>query len=603
LPINSRQTLRAASRLFVLIASCLAALCLMVGSGTVTQAQVPKDRPNIVFLLTDDMDEGLLNKMPIVQARLARHGVKFNNAFVTLPLCCPSRATTLTGQYAHNHDVLANIYPEGGAQKFRELGQDPSTVAGDESTVAVWLRSSGYKTGLIGKYLNQYDEQYVPPGWTEWYGTMGSGGGRDGNTLYEDTTPDVVGDGTIRTYDQYPTDLYRDKALNFISNADEPFFLWVGFQAPHSPAPPAPRHADMFNDLRLPRPPSFNEADVSDKPLWVRSLPRLTREDIRRLTRFQRNRVRSLQAVDEAVGAIMDLLKQQGELSNTYIVFTSDNGLNMGEHRWTKKAAPYEESVGVPLLVRGPRVEKGAVRDHIVTNNDLAPTFATWGQTAVPGFVDGKSFDSLLGTTPPTTADWRSAVLLERLYQPLWTPGSPSRPDKDMPPYAAIRTANQLYVKYSSGEGELYDLPADPYQLTSQYATASPEDIARFDGWLDALRDCTAAYCQAAESGPDTRAPDTEITQKPTDPSSSGEASFSFTGTDDATLPSDLVFQCRLDSQDEAAFAACTNPRTYSGLATGSHTFEVRAVDEAGNVDATPASYSWRIQPPDPPSP
>jgi len=153
-----------------------------------------------------------------------------------------------------------------------------------------------------------------------------------------------------------------------------------------------------------------------------------------------------------------------------------------------------------------------------------------------------------------------------------------------------------MYVKYSSGEGELYNLTTDPYQLRNRYATAPPEVIAEFDAWLEALRDCTAAYCRAAESGPDTKPPDTEITEAPPD-SSSSEASFSSAGTDDATLPSDLVFQCRLDSQDEADFAACSNPQTYSDLETGSHTFEVRAVDEAGNVDPTPASHSWMIEP------
>jgi arylsulfatase A-like enzyme len=557
----------------------------LVGSSADTQAQeVPDERPNIVFLMTDDMDKRLLGYMPIVQSRLVRHGVKFDNAFVTLALCCPSRATALRGQYAHNHEVLTIAYPAGGEQKFRELGAD-------QDTIATWLQTSGYKTGLVGKYLNQYNDEYVPPGWTEWYGSIGSGEGTDGRTLNEN--------GEIITHDQYPTDLYRDKALNFISNADEPFLLWLGFQAPHAPAPPAARHANMFKDLQLPRPPSFNEADVSDKPLWVRSLPRLSDKDIRRLTSLQRNRVRSLQAVDEAVGDIMNLLKQQGELSNTYIVFTSDNGLSMGEHRWTKKIDPYEESIGVPLVIRGPGVVKGGVREHIVTNNDFAPTFAAMGQADVPDFVDGKSFMPLLGTTPPASAEWRKATLIERLHQPAWTPGTPGRPDKDMPPYAAVRTATQLYVKYDSGERELYNLPGDPNQLRSRHANVPPTLIATYDAWVEALRDCTAEYCRAAEMGPDTTPPDTTITEQPTDPSSSSSASFSFTGTDAATLATDLAFQCRLDSPDEAAFAECSNPTAYSDLAIGSHTFEVRAVDEAGNVDATPASYSWEIEPPE----
>lgn len=557
----------------------------MVGERNATQAQVPGDRPNIIFLLTDDMDEGLLDEMPIVQRRIARYGVQFDNALVTLPDCCPSRATTLRGQYAHNHEVLTNTYPEGGEPKFRELGLD-------QSTTAVWLQSSGYKTGLIGKYLNQYNDAYVPPGWTEWRATVGNGGGTNGDRLNEN--------GTIRTYDKYPTDLYRDKALSFIENADEPFFLWVGFQAPHSPARPATRHAELFKDLDLPRPPSFNENDVSDKPPWVRSLPRLGTEDINRLTSFQRNRARSLQAVDESVGSIMDLLRQQGELDDTYFVFTSDNGLNMGEHRWTKKKAAYEESAGVPLLIRGPGVAQNAVRDQIVTNNDLAPTFATWGQTDVPDFVDGRSFDELLGTTPPTADDWRKATLIERLFQPSGASGHSGRPDEAMPPYLALRTENQVYVKYSTGEKELYNnLRQDPYQLRSRHATASPAVIAKYEAWLETLRDCVGAECRTAEeTEPDTTAPNTTITEGPPNPSSNGSANFGFTGTDGTTPAADLVFQCRLDSQNEADFAECSSPETYSDLATGPHTFEVRAIDEAGNSDATPASYSWTIEPP-----
>lgn len=577
--------MRSAGRLFVFVSSCLAALCLMVGDGAVTKAQVPAERPNIVFLMTDDMDEKLLTKMPAVQSGLVRNGVKFNNAFVTLSLCCPSRATALRGQYAHNHNVTTIAPPEGGELRFRELGRD-------QSTIATWLQSDDvqldYKTGLVGKYLNQYNGEYVPPGWDEWYGTVGNGEGRDGNTLNEN--------GTIRNYEEYPTDLYRDKALGFIRNADQPFFLWVGYQAPHAPAPPAPRHADLYTDLQLPQPPSFNEADVSDKPLWVRSLPTLTTQDVNRFTTLQRNRVRSLQAVDESIDAIMDELRAQGELSNTYFVFTSDNGLNMGEHRWTKKIAPYEESIGVPLVVRGPGVQKNVTRNHIVTNNDFAPTFADFGQAETPDFVDGKSFRSLLGATPPATSAWRRATLIERLYQGSWTPGGPpGKPDRDMPTFVALRTETQTYVKYATGERELYNLPGDPYQLNSRHVGAPPQVIAQFDAWLEALRDCTGTYCRNAESRQDATAPDTTITDQPPNPSSSGSASFGFNGSDGTTLPTDLVFECRLDGTSEDDWDACTPPTDYTGLNEGPHTFEVRAVDEAGNVDATPASYSWTI--------
>jgi arylsulfatase A-like enzyme len=228
----------------------------------------------------------------------------------------------------------------------------------------------------------------------------------------------------------------------------------------------------------------------------------LGRGDIRRLRELHRNQTRSLQAVDEAVGAIIDLLDQQGELDNTYIVFTSDNGFHMGEHRYAiGKAAPYEESAGVPLVVRGPGVEKGGLRDHMVTNNDFAPTFAAIGGAEAPDFVDGKSFEGLLGAMPPSASDWRTAILIERL----WSPGDPPRAEI-MPKYAALRTQNHLYVEYSTNkeganEKELYDLRKDPYQLRSRHATASQALITRFEARLEALRSCAGEECRAAEEG------------------------------------------------------------------------------------------------------
>ncbi len=334
--------------MLALVVSCVVALCLMVGEGEETRAQVPPERPNIVFVLTDDMDEGLLKHMPAVQARLERHGVKFTNAFVTLPLCCPSRATTLTGQYAHNHQVLSNAPPEGGEPRFRELGLEPTTQAGDESTIATWLQQSGYKTGLVGKYLNEYKDTYVPPGWTEWHATVGNGGGRNGDTLNDN--------GVINSYDQYPTDLYRSKAVNFIRNTEEPFFLWVGFNAPHSPAYPAPRHAQLFGDLKVPRPPSFNERDVSDKPLWVRSLPNLDADNVRNLSKFQRNRVRSLLSVDEAVDAMMNYPAGRGGAQQHLL------RLYLGQRPEHGRAQVDEEGRPLRGVHRGPAGDPGPAR-------------------------------------------------------------------------------------------------------------------------------------------------------------------------------------------------------------------------------------------------
>jgi arylsulfatase A-like enzyme len=189
------------------------------------------------------------------------------------------------------------------------------------------------------------------------------------------------------------------------------------------------------------------------------------------------------------------LLKQQGELSNTYIVFVSDNGLLMGEHRKRGKQAPYEESAGVPLVIRGPGVEQGTVREHMVVNNDFAPTFAEMGGADVPSFIEGKSFRTLLGATPPPSSDWRTAFLIERLWAP--DPLNPS----NMPKYAAIRNRDHLYVEYETGEHELYDLNTDPYELRNQHDTADPALVAQLEARLEALRDCAGAECRAAEEG------------------------------------------------------------------------------------------------------
>lgn len=458
-------------------------VCLLVVWGSSFNDKAVREasadeRPNILFVLTDDMDTGLLEEMPIVRKRVAKQGVRFDNALVTQPMCCPSRATMLRGQYPHNHGVESNIAPAGGEQKFRETGHD-------RDTLPVWLQETGYETGLIGKYLNGYKEdEYVPPGWDEWYADAGGQGKR------------VNDNGTLRDgdRDRHPDDVYRDEALEFIRGADEPFYLWLGFHAPHPPANFADRHADEFRELKLPRPPSYNEANVRDKPLWVRSRPRFKREDTRRLTKAYRDRARSLQAVDEAVGDLIDLLKRQGELNNTYVVFTSDNGFHMGEHRFAlRKSAPYEESIGIPLTIRGPGVKKGAARNHMVTNNDFAPTFAAWAGADAPDFVDGKSFEELLDAESPAVSDWRTATLVERLWIP------PVVLDPQIPTYDAVRTRRYMYVEYGSDERELYDLREDPYQLESRHESADPELIERLKARLDALRGCAAEECLDAE--------------------------------------------------------------------------------------------------------
>ncbi len=442
-------------------------------------------RPNILFVLTDDMNTSDLRYMPKTENFLAEGGVKFTNAFVTNSLCCPSRSTILRGQYSHNHKVLGNFSPLGGFQKFRDLGRE-------RSTIATWLDDAGYQTVLLGKYLNGYDNtRHVPPGWDRWYGYLD----------YYEASPDtyrVNENGRIVTYDRsrrHDTDLFADKAASFVRTAagGAPFFMYLSTNAPHTPAYVPKRHEGMFSNVALPKPPSFNEADVSDKPAWVRDVPRLTSDDVGDLQLLHRKRLRSLQSVDEMFGRLVDALKDTGQLSNTYVVFTSDNGYHLGEHRLLSKSTPYEETISVPLLVRGPGVPRGVSRPAMALNNDLAPTLADLAGVNPPSFVDGRSLGPFLSAASP--ASWRSAFLVE--HRRSANEGPYARLVTD---YDAVRTADHLYVEYGTGEKELYNLDNDPHELNSIHRTAGADLKRQLASRLDDLRGCAAEGCRSAEN-------------------------------------------------------------------------------------------------------
>ena len=286
-----------------------AVLCLLAGFGlttsnTETRLAQTVDKPNIVLILTDDMRADDLRYMPRTRNFLAERGVKFTNAFVTRSLCCPSRATIFRGQYAHNHRVWLNVPPGGGFHTFRELGHE-------RSTIATWLDGAGYDTVLTGKYLNRYGQNldgdpvsttYIPPGWDRWNAYLGDYYNLDSYRINEN--------GTIRTYDRSrrnDTDYLADKAAYFIRDtaSGRPLFMHLSPYAPHKPAYYPSRHATMFSDTPLPKPPSFNEADVSDKPKWVRDKPLLTSTQVSNMTTLYRKRLRALQSVDEMVGRLV----------------------------------------------------------------------------------------------------------------------------------------------------------------------------------------------------------------------------------------------------------------------------------------------------------
>jgi N-acetylglucosamine-6-sulfatase len=425
------------------ICLCLVALAAVPAERAAIRHAAGSTAPNIVLILTDDQRWDTLWAMPTVQADLMDHGITFDNGFVVNSLCCPSRVSILTGQYSHSTQVYGNNGQYGGFNSFH----------GDGLTVATWLHDAGFHTGLVGKYLNEYVGPYIPPGWDHWFAFTGI---PTGASYYNYTIDD---DGTYLNYgdepQDYSTDVLAGEADAFIRGTDpqQPLFLYFAVKAPHLPSTPAPRHGHAFTHLPSYRPPNYNEADVSDKPAWVQSLPLLSPERQKQIDHNRRNAYRTLLAVDEAVGKIVTALSDTGRLSNTMLVFASDNGWAVGEHRWDNKKAAYEESIRIPLVVRyDPLTSTPRTDDHLVANIDLAPTFAELAGVPAPN-VDGTSLVPLLQSPDP--GSWRTDFLVEHL----------KIVSIDMPTYCSVRNEGFLYVWYATREEELYDLAADPWEL------------------------------------------------------------------------------------------------------------------------------------------
>jgi N-acetylglucosamine-6-sulfatase len=465
---------------------------LLSGDGLRTENQKAEaqtaERPNIVFVMTDDLDERSMEQLDGIREVMGTNGTTFENAYVTYSLCCPSRATILRGQYPHNHEIIGNGLPEGGEEKFRNLGLD-------RSTIATWLDGAGYRTKYIGKYMNNYNDLYVPPGWDEWYVMMGNHW-----TLSDPTTGKINNNGQQTTLGGHSSDVFADKASDFIrrsSVSPAPFFVVVGTKAPHAPPEVAARHQNSFVDTPLPDTPNFDEPDVSDKPEWVRSNTRLSQTEIDDMRNLYRERLRSMLSVEDLLEQTIGTLQETGELDNTYIFFTSDNGFHLGEHRLrvtsrVDKRTPYEEDIAVPLMVRGPGVPTGAERQELVINNDFAPTIAELAGVRTPGFVDGSSLAPLLASSPPSS--WRSAFLEEG-----WLPEGTGF---EVPTHKSVHTQDHMFVEYAeTAEQELYDLKADPYQLESKLRAGNEQLYSTLQTRLDSLRACSGAACRARASG------------------------------------------------------------------------------------------------------
>jgi len=430
-------------------------------------------RPNFVLVVTDDLDVPTTDRMPRLQ-EFARQGLSFTRSYVAQPLCGPSRASILTGQYAHNHGVLHNDTPNGGFATFRQS---------EGSTLATWLKGAGYRTSLVGKYINAYargaGDDYIPPGWDDWHGHLSAL--EDGR--YFDYW--VNDNGNVSRHgsrpEDYATDVETRQAVEFIraeAGRPGPIFLYLAPESPHVPAKYAERHGYEFHYELAPRVPSFNESDTREKPAWVLALPRLNDQDIDRLDELQRWRMRSLSSVEDMLSAVVQALGETGRLDQTYILFTSDNGLLMGQHRaFALKENLYEETIRVPLFVRGPGVPAGTA-EQLTLNIDLAPTLAELAGLPVPDSVDGRSLAPFLRGRLPVS--WRADAYVET-----WAgPGQQS----------ALRSADWLYA--DTDGIELYDMRVDPYQLTNLRRRVSAAELESFARRAARLASCRGATCR-----------------------------------------------------------------------------------------------------------
>jgi arylsulfatase A-like enzyme len=420
--------------------------------------------PNFIMIVTDDQRWDTLDAMPHLRSLLGEHGVTFTNAFATTPLCCPSRASILTGRYARHTGVYDNVEPNGGALVFD-----------DASTIATWLDGVGYETALVGKYLNgarRLDRCYIPPGWDEWNAILEGPSAHYYNvTLNENGRLVRYG----RDPSDYQTDVLFDRAVELIEGARSPFFLYLAPSAPHLPAISAPQDAGSYADVPPWRPASYGEPDRTDKP-WHGLIDMLTSTDADQIDADRQHMLESLRSLDRAIGRLVLTLESEGELDRTVFVFTSDNGFLWGEHGLVSKVWPYEESIRVPLVIRAPWTTEPRIDDHLVLNVDLASTLAELAG-ATPGLPqDGRSLVPLLRDEP---TEWRRDYVVEWLGRDL------TSTRRGPPPYSALRSERFLYVEYANGWVELYDLADDPLQLEN--IAADPRSRRRVERLHDRL--------------------------------------------------------------------------------------------------------------------
>ncbi len=529
MPRQPRARARAA------LAGALALIVVAAGVLTAGAAQGAAIGRNVIFILTDDMTSSELAGMPNVMSEIAGQGTRFNRAYVSFPLCCPSRATMIKGQYMHNHGVRGNFPPQGGWPKYQPH---------ETNDLPIWLHRAGYHNVHIGKYMNGYPTQNgilpVPLGWDEWYGKVSEDALYFNYQLIEKTSPG--GTPRITFYGDrpldYQTDVFGDRAVDFVKDhpvSQEPFLLDLWFNSPHGPFDPAPRDLFRLAGAPLPRLPAFNEKDVSDKPRWFQrqARKRLSGAQIKLIDNERRRAQEQLLSVDESIGELIQALRGDGILDDTYIIFASDNGFFRGEHRIASgKYLPYDPSSRVPLLIRGPGIPAGGVSNELVWNGDITQTILQIASGSEDPALDSRSLlpfaenpalrstrpillegDTGAGGTEVEPAQTSAARAREARIGVLGKRGVrnleqepnaiKSATTEGAPAYRSIRTDRYEYTVYANGQTELYDMWRDPAQLRSLARDPRYRYVRKWlYNALIPLSSCAGGSCRV-ELGPD----------------------------------------------------------------------------------------------------
>jgi N-acetylglucosamine-6-sulfatase len=531
-------------RAWATLAATFALLAIVGAALLARDAQGAPSQKNVVFILTDDMTTSELSAMPNVQSLLASQGTSFNEAYVSFPLCCPSRATMMSGLYMHNHGVHGNFPPNGSWLRY---------IPHESDDLPVWLHDDGYHTVHIGKYMNGYpggtptipappgENLPVPDGWDEWYGKVSEDALYFNYQLIEKSetnpTPHLTFYGDQPT--DYQTDVFTGRAVNFVNDnavGNQPFWLNLWFNSPHGPFDPAPRDLYRLSGTPLPKLPAFNEKDIKDKPKWFRkqAKKRLTKKQALLIDNERRRQEEQLISVDQAVGKLVQALQDKGILDNTYIIFSSDNGFFRGEHRIaTGKYLPYDPASRVPLIIRGPGVPAGGVSNELVWNGDIPQTILQIASGSQDDSLDGRSFlpfaqqpqvrstrpillegDTGPGGTGAESAQSAAARARDARVHVAGRKGVDNleqEPDAiksatntdSAPAYRSIRTDRYEYTIYANGQTELYDMIRDPAQLHSLAADPRYRYVRKWlYDQLVPLSACAGPACRV-ELGPD----------------------------------------------------------------------------------------------------